>query len=176
MMCAYKALALPGDFEKYCRELNTYRGIKETDTLDPNYVYPSSFGAERMDLVNPHVPMNEAYRQLRQEYARDTAEGKKDALLDYFSKIAAMRSQVARNDGDWGTLVNMNLVAEQALQLKEDSGFINAFNKGKGESDRRAMFEEARKILEPEYAQRKRIQAADPAAAENKKMNELSKG
>ena len=176
MMCAYKALALPGQFEDYCRELNAHRGIKDTDTLNPNYVHPSAFGAERMDLVNPHVPMNEAYRQLRQEYARDAAEGKKDALLDYFSKIAAMRSQVARNDGDWGTLVNMNLVAEQALQLKEDSGFINAFNKGKGESDRKAMFEEARKILEPEYAQRKRIQAADPAAAENKKMNELSKG
>ena len=126
MMCAYKALALPGQFEDYCKELNAHRGIKDTDTLNPNYVHPSAFGAERMDLANPHVPMNETYRQLRQDYAKAKAAGEKDALLDYFSRIAAMRTQAARINGDWGTLVDMNLVAEQAEMIRKDSGFINA--------------------------------------------------
>ncbi len=175
MMCAYKALALPGDFEKYCKELNDRRGIKETDTLNPNYVHPSAFGAERMDLVNPRVPMNEAYRQLRQDYARDAAAGKKDALLDYFSKIAAMRTQTARINGDWGTLVDMNLVAEQAEMLKNDTGFINAFNKGKGESDRKAMFAEAGKILDPDHNNWEKLRES-PAEPQNKKTNEISKG
>ena len=175
MMCAYKALALPGQFEEYCKELNAHRGIKDTDTLNPNYVHPSAFGAERMDLANPHVPMNEAYRQLRQEYARDAAEGKKDALLDYFSKIAAMRTQAARINGDWGTLVDMNLVAEQAEMLRKDPGFINAFNKGKGESDRKAMFAEAGKILDPDSKNWEELRNSAPAAQQDKKTNEISK-
>ncbi len=175
MMCAYKALALPGQFEEYCRELNAHRGIKDTDTLNPNYVHPSAFGAERMDLVNPHVPMNEAYRQLRQDYAKAKAAGEKGALLDYFSKIAAMRTQAARINGDWGTLVDMNLVAEQAEMLRKDSGFINAFNKGKGESDRKAMFAEAGKILDPDSKNWEELRNSAPAAQQNKKTNEISK-
>ena len=175
MMCAYKALALPGQFEEYCKELNAYRGIKDTDTLNPNYVHSSAFGAERMDLVNPHVPMNEAYRQLRQDYAKAKAAGEKDALLDYFSKIAAIRTQAARINGDWGTLVDMNLVAEQAEMLRKDSGFINAFNKGKGESDRKAMFAEAGKILDPDSKNWEELRNSAPAAQQNKKTNEISK-
>ena len=156
LMCAYKALEKPEEFEKYCRELNTHRGI--TDPLDPNYVHPSAFGPERVDLKNPQVPMNEAYRRLRQDYAKANAAGEKDALLNYYSRVAAMRTQAALKlapdgkqnpdqpiKGDWGVLLDMQKLEQQAKDLAEDSSFRSVFAGG----DREALLSEAMRILAP---------------------------
>jgi len=156
MMCAYKALENPAEFEEYCRELNARRGL--TDPLDPNYVHPSAFGPERMDLENPQIPMNEAYRQMRQDYARAKAAGEGDALLKYYSRVAAMRTQAALKlkpdrdqepdrpiRGDWGVLVDMRQLEQQAKQLEQDVSFRAVFNGG----DREALLSEAMKRLDP---------------------------
>jgi hypothetical protein len=147
MMCAYKALEDPEKFEEFCAQVNTRRGLTDPqkDAQNPDYVYASSFGPERVDLKNPHVPMNEMYRQLRQEYAKANAAGEKDALLKYFSQIAAMRMQSRRNDGDFGTLVDKNKMQVEAQLLYNDSGFRKILAGG----DRKALFLEAENLLTP---------------------------
>ena len=156
LMCAYKALEEPDQFAQYCAELNAHRGL--TDPLDPNYVHPSAFGPERVDLKNPQVPMNVAYRRLRQDYAKANAAEEKDALLNYYSRVAAMRTQAALKlkpdqeqnpdqpiRGDWGVLLDMQMLEQQAKDLANDHSFRSVFAGG----DREALLSEAMRILAP---------------------------
>ena len=168
LMCAYKALEDPKEFEDYCAELNACRGFTDPvkDATDPDYVHPSAFGPERVDLNNPHVPMNEAYRQMRQDYAKANAAGDKDALLRYYARVAAMRTQAflkgeagqkVQEDpetgqrtvkGDWGLLIDMEQVDAQAKELYEDYSFRKALKESDG-ANREALFKEAYRILKP---------------------------
>ena len=147
MMCAYKALEEPEVFAAYCESINARRGLTDPkrDAMNPDYVYASSFGPERMYLEKPHVPLNEAYRQMRKEYARAKAAGEQDALLKYYSKIGAIRTQAVQNDGDLGMLVDMDLVEKQAEALYNEHTFRTLL---KG-NDRKALLEEAVKLLTP---------------------------
>ena len=148
MMCAYKALETPENFARYCKELNDYRGLKDPqDVQDARYVHPSAFDAARMDLANPRIPMNEALRQLKQEYAKEAAADKDAATLRYFARVSAMRSQAAEKNanGDWGALVDMEKIRTQGEDLSRDPDFLEAYRGG----DRRVMFAKADQILHP---------------------------
>lgn len=185
LMCAYKALEEPDRFAQYCAEVNAHRGL--TDPLDPNYVHPSAFGPERADLNNPQVPMNEAYRQLRQEYSRAKAAGENDALLKYFSRVAAMRTQAAlklspdgKQDpgqpirGDWGVLLDMQKLGQQAKELAEDHSFRSVFQGG----DREALLSEAMRILAPKTADwlgKASEPSPEPAETKKEKSRGISK-
>ena len=148
MMCAYKALETPENFAQYCEELNVYRGLTNPgDVQDARYVHPSAFDAARMDLEKPQIPMNEALRQLKQDYAKEAAADKAAATLKYFAGVSAMRAQATEKnpDADWGTLVDMEKIRDQGLELSKDPQFLAAYSGG----DRRAMFAQAEQILHP---------------------------
>ena len=146
MMCAYKALETPENFARYCEELNLHRGV-EKYLQDDAYVHPSAFDAARMDLEKPQIPMNEALRLLKQDYAKEAAADKDAAKLNYFARISAMRAQATEKniDADWGTLVDMEKLRVQGTELSRDPQFLEAYRSG----DRRVMFAQAEQILHP---------------------------
>ena len=180
MMCAYKALEEPEKFERYCEELNAYRGIK--DPLDPNYVHPAAFDSARMDLNAPQAPMNEALRQLKQDYAKEAQTNKDTATLQYFARVSAMRAQAAEKsaqaaekdlNGVWGTLVDMDKIRKQAEELARDPDFMETYRAG----DRRAMFAKAAQILHPRQwepgSERAQLKPEEP---EPEKQNSIGSG
>jgi len=152
MMCAYAALETPERFAAYCRELNEFRKIN--DPMDPDYVSPEAFGAGRMDLEDPQIPLREARAQVLKEYKQPLPQeaGTDDRDLWYFARIAAMRN-MAPAKNDWGALVDMKKVDEQAKQLVHETRFVDlvkseAFRKGSA-AERQTLFETAEKALAP---------------------------
>ena len=103
---------------------------------------------------------------MRQDYAKANAAGDKDALLRYYARVAAMRTQAflkgeagqkVQEDpetgqrtvkGDWGLLIDMEQVDAQAKELYEDYSFRKALKESDG-ANREALFKEAYRILKP---------------------------
>ena len=176
LMCAYKALETPEQFAAYCQRVNAYRGIKDEDVANVNFVHPSAFGPERVDLEKPRIPMNEALQNLRQDYAKAAAAKDEKALQHYFARVSAMRTEaiVSGHGGDMGALIDMDQVNEKAQTLEQDPSFLTTFKTG----DRRALLYKAKDILYPEKKWGPGVSEQEefvPNQAVDKKTNGLSK-
>jgi hypothetical protein len=176
LMCAYKALETPEQFAAYCQRVNAYRGIKDEDVANVNFVHPSAFGPERVDLEKPRIPMNEALQNLRQDYAKAAAAKDEKALQHYFARVSAMRTEaiVSGHGGDMGALIDMDQVNEKAQTLEQDPSFLTTFKTG----DRRALLYKAKDILYPEKKWGPGVSEQEefvPNQAVDKKINGLSK-
>ena len=152
MMCAFAALATKEEFANYCKELNEYRKI--TDPMDPDFVSPEAFGPGRMDLDDPQIPLRQARAQVLKEYKQPIPQeaGTEDKDLWYFARIAAMRNSAAVKN-DWGALIDMKKVNDQAKLLVQDTGFVDlvkseAFRKG-DPAERQSLYETAAKAIAP---------------------------
>ena len=152
MMCAYAALETPEKFAAYCKELNEYRKID--NPMDPDYVSPEAFGPGRMDLANPQIPLREARAQVLKEYKEPLPEnaGTADKDLWYFARVAVMRN-TATKQNDWGALVDMKQVDEQARQLVQEKTFADLIKSDKFKNgdtaERQSLYETAEKLLAP---------------------------
>ena len=151
-MCAFAALATKEEFANYCKELNEYRKI--TDPMDPDFVSPEAFGPGRMDLNDPQIPLRQARAQVLKEYKQPIPQeaGTEDKDLWYFARIAAMRNSAAVKN-DWGALIDMKKVNDQAKLLVQDTGFVDlvkseAFRKG-DPAERQSLYETAAKAIAP---------------------------
>ena len=152
MMCAYAALETPEKFAAYCKELNEYRKID--NPMDPDYVSPEAFGPGRMDLANPRIPLREARAQVLKEYKEPVPAdaGTADKDLWYFARVAVMRN-TATKQNDWGALVDMKQVDEQARQLVKETKFVDLVQSEKFKNgdtaERQALYETAAQALAP---------------------------
>ena len=152
MMCAYAALETPEKFAAYCKELNEYRKID--NPMDPDYVSPEAFGPGRMDLANPQIPLREARAQVLKEYKEPVPAdaGTADKDLWYFARVAVMRN-TATKQNDWGALVDMKQVDEQARQLVKETKFVDLVQSEKFKNgdtaERQALYETAALALAP---------------------------
>ena len=151
-MCAYAALETPEKFAAYCKELNEYRKID--NPMDPDYVSPEAFGPGRMDLANPQIPLREARAQVLKEYKEPLPEnaGTADKDLWYFARVAVMRNTATKKN-DWGALVDMKQVDEQARQLVQEKTFADLIKSDKFKNgdtaERQSLYGTAEKLLAP---------------------------
>jgi hypothetical protein len=142
--------------------------------MDPDYVSPESFGPGRMDLKDPQIPLREARAQVLNEYKQPLPA---DAVTDdrnlwYFARIAAMRN-LAPVKNDWGALVDMKKVNDQAIQLVQNTRFLDLVNSDvfkKGTTaERQSLFETAAKALAPQDDWQEKVAAQHNEEIMNKK-------